>query len=233
MSTAALASSSAAAAAGGSSSSRPPLRIDPASSQHGQEQGHLSPVTSQRDNLDDAYDVECTKNIDPLAYYHRHMLDCHPSMDESIASDDDLLDLLRNTKDRQALKWIEDCGLPLSPNPVPITHPPWKGPFGQYNASVHSFESPTTSSSSAASSRLSHSGAAADSPETYWSSSSTSTGRSSGGSGDDYSTSSRSNTQDGSSVFSSLGHRAESSLASTLYGSQLSHASGSDKPGAQ
>ncbi|KAK0562807.1 hypothetical protein OC861_005119 [Tilletia horrida] len=102
--------------------------------------------------MDSPWDSEAYKNVDPLAYYHQHMLESNPDLDASVASDDDLLTLLRTTPDRNKLKWIEECGLPLSAQPVPVTYPPWHGKIGQHNTSVLSFESPTNSAASMTSS---------------------------------------------------------------------------------
>ncbi|KAE8214919.1 hypothetical protein CF327_g1744 [Tilletia walkeri] len=136
----------------------PPLRIDAG----GSGSSNSNTLQQQHKQADifaaDAIDTDSSKPIDPLDFYHRHMLDSHPGMDASIASDDDLLDLLRNTKDKRALKWIEDCGLPLSAQLVPVNYPPWKGRLGEYNASVQSFESPIATALSSRS----------NSPEEYW-----------------------------------------------------------------
>ncbi|KAK0521905.1 hypothetical protein OC835_006745 [Tilletia horrida] len=172
MATSAAASPATAAAASTSASGRTAplsLRIDPGSSSTRQPQQQLA--TRNESDYDD-WDTESCKNVDPLELYHRHQLDSNPHLTESIASDDDLLDLLRTTRDRAQLKWLEDSGLPLAPHPVPITYPAWKAGRGNgNNASVLSFESPT-SASAGATPTSSSSSSARYSPEGYWRSSS-------------------------------------------------------------
>ncbi|CAD6944741.1 unnamed protein product [Tilletia controversa] len=108
----------------------PALRIDASSSSSGSGGKNGSKQQPRADAAPlaidlTALDTDSTKTLDPLEYYHRHMLDTHPGMDSSVASDDDFLDLLRNTKDRDALKWIEECSPPLSAQLVPVNYPPW------------------------------------------------------------------------------------------------------------